>query len=259
MLKLTEHGNGVTWLTLSRPDKRNALDGHTVVEWIDHLDALAKKNHLRLLVINGEGQDFCAGADLAWMQKMAQESDEVNQADAFLLASLFRKIDIMPCPVLTLVQGKVLGGGMGIVAASDMVIAADNTTFAFPEARMGLSPSVVSPYIIRLIGERAARYYFFTAESFSAERAFELGMVQQVVSDHALLKSAEVVIEKILKNSPHALRESKKLIQSVAKQTVSDELTHMTSTHLATMRLSPDAQEGINAFFAKRKPVWVEV
>jgi len=246
-------------LTLNRPEKRNALDREMILLLLNYLDKLAKQKTCRVLFLQAKGNDFCAGADLAWMQKMSSESLEVNRQDAYLLAALLQKIYLLHCPVVALVQGAVMGGGMGLIAASDMVVAADNAEFAFPEVKIGLCPSVVSPYVIKIIGERAARYYFLTGEKFSAARAFELGLVQQIVAENNLINTAELFAKRILSNSPRAITATKKLIEQVAAEEISDQLSRVTAEHLAVMRQSPDAREGIAAFFAKRKPSWSEV
>lgn len=251
--------NNLAQIILNRPEKSNALDCEMIVDLIDDLNQLAQQKNCRVLLLMGEGEHFCAGADLVWMQKMATASREVNRQDAYLLGTLLQKIYLLHCPVIALVHGKTFGGGMGLIAASDMVIAADNAEFAFPETRIGLCPSVVSPYVIGVIGERAARYYFLTGEIFSVQRAFELGLVQQIVNQKNLLQAGKTLANKILLNSPRALTATKKLITQVVTEPISDELSRLTAEHLAVVRHSKDAQEGMAAFFAKRKPNWSEV
>jgi len=175
---------GIARVLLSRPEKRNALNGMMVASFIAALSEvtkLAQHGKCRVLLIEGAGKDFCAGADLEWMKKMAVAGVEENQADALQLATLFRRIHEMPVPVLALVQGATMGGGMGIVSACSLVIAATDAFFCFPEVRIGLVPYVVSPWVIAAIGRRAAGYYFTTAEKITVDVALRLGLLHRMV------------------------------------------------------------------------------
>ncbi len=245
---------GVIQLTLNRPEKRNALDGESVQALLTALQDAENTPQLRCLVLTANGKDFCAGADLGWMQTMAAASAADNQADAALLACVFHTIYKFPCPVLVVVQGKCYGGGLGMVAAADIVIAADTAEFAFPEARMGLCPSVISPYVVPIIGARAARYYFLTADTFNAHTAQKLGLVQTCVAATELVTATRATINKLLALSPHALAENKKLLDKLSASV--ENFRDMTAVHLATMRISDDAREGLQAFLQKRTPHW---
>jgi len=248
--------NGVTQITLNRPEKRNALDGVTIKAFADALTQLKTDAQTRVVVIANNGEHFCAGGDLAWMQKMATSSHEENVADALSLAMLLKALYTFPKPTIALVQGAAMGGGLGILASCDMVIAANNTQFCFSEAKIGLTPSVISPYVIAAIGERAARYYFLTAELFFAEQACAMGLIQKIVSAENLSAEGLALAQTLLKNSPLSLIEVKNLVRKVSHAQISDELSQLTAEHLAKMRASSDAKEGLKAFLEKRAVKW---
>jgi methylglutaconyl-CoA hydratase len=246
----------IVTITLNRPEKRNAMDGFLVQELTDALTKIAAEKKVRVLILNANGENFCAGADIQWMQQIAQGSDENNKADALQLAALMRMIYRFPKPVIVLAHGATLGGGLGLLAASDIAIAADNASFSFSEVKMGITPSVISPYVLAAIGERAARYYFLTAERFGAEEAQRLGLVHRVVHAEALQSTGIQLAETILKNSSSACSEAKRLIQHVSHRELTDDLMHFTADHLATLRTSAEAREGLQAFIEKRLPKW---
>jgi len=253
---VTTPAAGICLVTLNRPEKRNALDGAVIQELIHVLKKISDDKHVRLVIFNGNGEHFCAGADIAWMIKMAEQTHTENVQDAMQLAILLKLIYEFPKPTIGLIHGASMGGGLGITACCDIVVAADNSVFCFSEAKMGLTPSVISPYVIPVIGERAARYYFLTAEKFTVAKAVQLHLVQHVVSLERLFPTGLTLAQDLLKNSPNALFEAKKLIQRVARQHIPEELIQITSEHLATMRASSDAREGLKAFLEKRAPVW---
>lgn len=255
ILVTTPH-DAVCLLTLNRPEKRNALDGYLIQEWIEKLQEIENDKSIRIVIINGNGEHFCAGADIAWMQKMADCSHDENVNDALQLAHLLKIISQFSKPVIGLVHGATMGGGLGVIACCDMVIAAANAVFCFSETKIGLTPSVISPYVLPVIGERMARYYFLTAEKFDSKIAAELDLVQQIVPMETLQDAGLTLAKKLLNNSPHALSEAKKLIDHIGKSSFSDMTVKWTAEHLAFMRSSEDAKEGLKAFLEKRSPVW---
>ena len=249
---------GIIRLKLDREAKRNALDGHIVTEWLARLDEITHQRDARVLLLTAAGKDFCAGADVSWMQKMATRSETLNRGDALQLATLFYRLYTLPIPVIAMVQGATRGGGMGIVCAADIVIASEEATFGFPEARVGLAPSVISPFAIAALGERRACYYFMTGETFSARTAESHGLVQKIVPADARESTGLEMAQKILQVSPNAVAETRKIVCQVSKLPVTEALMQVTADHLATVRKSHDATEGLKAFMEKRPPVWSE-
>lgn len=244
-------------LILNRPEKRNALDAELITQLITAFYQ-CEKDKARLVIITAAGKHFCAGADLNAMIKIAAAPFQENVNDAMQLANLLRTIYQFPVPVIACTQGSTMGGGLGILACCDIVVAAEDANFCFSETKIGLSPSVISPYIVPLLGNRLARYYFLTAEKFSAKRAKELNLVQKVVANAELTSATDELVKTLLKNSPNALRETKKMIHLVNNNFYSEQLIQSTAEHLATMRKSVDATEGLQAFLNKRLPTWSE-
>lgn len=256
MLKIEIVQDQIVKITLNRPEKRNAMNAEMIQELIQVLqDSLANPT-IRILIMEGAGEHFCAGADIAWMQDISNKSREDNIADAQQLALLFKTLYHFPKPTIALIQGMTLGGGLGLTACCDIVLAANNAHFCFSEVKIGLTPSVISPYIISAIGERATRYYFLTAENFDAIDAKKMGLIHQVVNEEDLMCKGIALAESLLMNSTFALREVKHVISHVARQKISNELIEWTAEHLTTMRCNEDAQEGLSAFLNKRKAVW---
>ena len=270
---LTAVGAGIARITLNRPDKRNALDRATIALLIAELRRCALDPAVRVVQITGAGGVFCAGADLTEMQAQAQASESANLADAEQLASMLALLDSMPKPTLARVNGDGYGGALGLLAACDIAVAADDAKFAFTEVRLGIIPAVVSPFVLGKIGESAARRYFLTAETLTAATLKELGLVHEVVPGVELDACCTRLIDALLKAAPNALAEAKTLISEVAGG--SDVAGGASGTagsggaaanraaasreaaaRLARLRIQTEAQEGFNAFFAKRKANW---
>jgi methylglutaconyl-CoA hydratase len=252
----TSQADAIATITLNRPDKRNAMHGPLIAEVIAALEIFAR-DESRILLINGNGDNFCAGGDISWMQKIAAGSSDENYDDARLLAEMLYQLYHYPKPTIVLAHGAVLGGGLGLLAAADIAIAANNARFGLPEVKIGLTPSMISPYVIAAMGERLAHYYFLTGEQFGADEAFRIGLVHQIAEAEALESVGVALAQNMLKNSPQALRAAKQLIRFVTKQKISEELAQKTSEHLAELRVTAEAQEGLKAFLQKRKPEWV--
>lgn len=248
--------DGIATMTLNRPDKRNAMNGELIRALLNALHACAQDETVRVLMINGEGEHFCAGADIGWMQKVASASQDENYDDAQMLADLMYQLHVFPKPTLVLAHGTTLGGGLGLLSACDIALAADNAIFGFSEVKIGIAPSVVSPYVIAAIGERAAHYYFLTGERFDAHHAYRIGLVHQVVAPDALFSKGMALAHTLLENSPEAMGAAKQLIRYVSPLKITETLSQKTAEHLAELRASAGAQEGLKAFLEKRKPKW---
>jgi len=255
-LAFAQHG-AVATLTLNRPDVRNAFNETVIAELTGAFRALADEPSVRAIVLSGNGPAFCAGADLNWMKKMAGYSDEENRADALRLAEMLRAIYTCPKPVMARVQGDTYAGGVGLVAACDIVVAVDTANFCLSEAKLGLIPATISPYVIRALGEQASRRYFITAERFSAAEAHRLGLVHELVSADALDTKVADITAALVANSPNAVRESKRLVREVSGAAVNDALLADTAERIAAIRASEEGHEGVQSFLGKRKPNWL--
>jgi methylglutaconyl-CoA hydratase len=253
---LVELNDAVATLTLNRPGKRNALDNLVLKELISAFEQCMEDDNIGVIILNANGDHFCAGADIGWMRIAAQMSFEENKKDTMLLTTLLQKIYHSPKPVISLIHGATLGGGLGIIAASDVAIAADTAVFAFTEVKIGITPSVISPYVVEAIGARMARYYFLTAERFDAKVALQLNLIHQVVDRSALNDVGLVMAKSILQSSPHALQEAKKIIHTVVGEKINAQLAESTAEHLAKIRTTPEGREGLLSFVEKRSPNW---
>jgi methylglutaconyl-CoA hydratase len=242
---------------LNRPDVRNAFDGLMVTELRKTLFDLRTVDAVRVIVLGGRGPTFCAGADLQWMKAMAAFTREENLREAQAMADLFFTVYESPKPIVARVHGAALGGGAGLVAASDIPVAALGTQFGFTEVRLGLLPAVISPYVVRKIGESAARELFLTGERFEAVRAVEIGLVRSAVPEEDLDATVERRVEELLAAGPRAVAEAKALIREVAFRRIED-VQEYTVERIAEVRTSPEGQEGMRAFLEKRKPRWVK-
>lgn len=248
--------HGVVTLTLNHPAKHNAFNSDTVRLLQDYLTKAEQNDAVRVIVLAANGEHFCAGADLVWMQNMANASLAENQQDALALAQLFHRLAHSSKATLALVHGAVMGGGGGLAACADLVIASEDTRFCFSEAKLGLIPATIAPYVIRRIGFQAARRYFLTAEVLDATSAHHLGLVDEKVSRAQLPERANALIQLIERNGPNAIREIKALLQRLTP--ISTPLIEETAQTLAAVRCSPEAQAGIRAFLNKSTPPWIK-
>ncbi len=252
-----DHHPQLATIWLNRPDLRNAFNETSIAEITHAFRRLDQEREVRVIVLAARGKAFCAGADLNWMKKMAGHTDEENLADAGALAGMLKVIYHCSKPVIARVQGDCYAGGLGLVAACDMAVATGPAGFCLSETRLGLIPATISPYVIRSIGERAARRYFLTAERFDAAEAKRIGLVHEVVDDEAALDTTIAQLtESLLACSPHALDEAKRLIRDVACEPIDDELIAETVRRIADIRSSEQGREGVQAFLSKRKPFW---
>lgn len=248
-----ETKNDVATIRLHRPEVRNALNEVLIAELAQAFGGLAEST--RLVILTGEGPAFCAGADAQWMARSKSFSREQNERDAAALATLLKTVDECPCPVVARVVGAALGGGAGLAAACDIVVAEDGAQFGFPEVRLGLIPAVISTFVLPRIGARAARRYFLTGERFPASQAVAIGLVHDVVAADALDARIDGIAREILQGGPKAVKAAKRLIREVASLP-RDRAIEETIRAIADIRISPEAQEGLGAFLEKRKPLW---
>jgi len=245
---------GVTTITFDRPDAANAMNR----EFMDALtNALNKlRSNTRILVIAAKGKHFCAGADINWMKQSATLSQEENLADTMAFSNLLHTLNTFACPTIARVSGAALAGGTGIVCCCDIVVAAENSTFAFTEVKLGIIPATISPYALAAIGPRAARRYFLSGEIIDAVEAYRLGLIHDICSTDNLDLRVDEKITALLKGGRAAQQEAKKLIVDVTNQPVNDELRQQLASRLAAVRTTEEAQEGLGAFLDKRKPDW---
>jgi methylglutaconyl-CoA hydratase len=251
-----ESSNGVGTLWLNRPELHNAFDDALIADVTRGLETLGKDQAVRVVLLAGRGKSFSAGADLAWMKRMAGYSPAQNEADAVGLATMLHTLNTLAKPTIALIQGAALGGGVGLAAACDMAIAAEDAVFALSEARLGLIPSVISPYVIAAIGVRASRRYMLTAERFDAATALALGLVSAVVPPDKLSAEGARLADLLCQNGPNAVGEVKSLIAHVAGRPNDEALRAETARRIARVRATPEGREGVAAFLEKRKPSW---
>ncbi|AXA93350.1 enoyl-CoA hydratase/isomerase family protein [Massilia sp. YMA4] len=244
-------------VTLDRPDVRNAFNEQTIAELTAAFTALGQVDSIGAIVLAANGTAFCAGADLNWMKKMAGYSHDENRADAMQLANMLRAIYLCPKPVVAKVQGDCYAGGMGLVAACDIAVAVEEAHFCLSEVKLGLIPATISPYVIKAMGENAARRYFLTAERFNAREALRIGFVHEVATAAALDGQVDIIAKALMANSPNAVREAKTLVRDIAGQSVTDALVADTAQRIASIRASSEGREGVRSFLEKRKPSWL--
>ncbi|MFC5477419.1 enoyl-CoA hydratase/isomerase family protein [Massilia suwonensis] len=247
----------VATVTLNRPELRNAFNEQAIAELALAFDELGRNELVRAVVLAANGPAFCAGADLNWMKKMAGYSHDENLADASRLADMLRTIYLCPKPTVAKVQGDCYAGGMGLVAACDIVVAADTVNFCLSEVKLGLIPATISPYVIKAMGEQAARRYFITAERFDAASALRMGFAHEVVAADALDTTVAGLVKALVSNSPNAVVEAKKLVREVVGAPVTDALLRDTAERIAGIRASSEGREGVASFLEKRKPNWL--
>ena len=247
--------DGVAILTLDRPEVRNAFDDALIAALTAAYEAAGTDPTVNAVLLRANGPAFCAGADLNWMRRMAGYSREENLADARALARLMRTIDQCPKPTLVRIHGAAFAGATGLIAASDIAVAVPEAEFAITEVRIGLIPSVISPYLVRAMGERQARRYFLTAERFSAATALALGLVHEVVPAEELDAALARHLKALKTASPAAVTACKDLIAAVARP-LDDAVVEDTAHRIADQRVSADGREGVTAFLEKRKPNW---
>lgn len=241
---------------LNRPEVRNAFNDSVIEELTAAFAGFAQEGELRAVVLAGHGKAFCAGADLSWMRAMASYGWDENQADAARLAEMLWTIYRCPVPVVGRIHGDCYAGGVGLAAVCDVLVASDAAHFCLSEAKLGLLPATIGPYVVKALGEQASRRYFTTAERFSAARAQALGFVHELTTPDALDTRLAEIVAQLVANGPAAVRACKQLVQDLAGRPIDAALRADTARRIADIRASAEGQEGVQAFLAKRDPSW---
>ncbi len=242
---------------LNRPEVRNAFNAEVIAELTATFAQLSAEPDLRAIVLGGHGKAFCAGADLAWMRAMADYTWEQNRADAQGLADMLWTIYRCPVPIVGRVHGDCYAGGVGLAAVCDVLVVAEGVNFCLSEAKLGLLPATIGPYVIRALGEQASRRYFTTAERFDAAAAKALGFVHEVVAATALDAQVDAIAAALVGNGPAAARACKRLVQDFAGQTIDEALRSDSVDRIASVRASAEGKEGVQSFLGKRAPAWL--
>lgn len=248
---------GVATIWMNRPDVHNAFNAQLIADLTAACRELDADATVRAVVLAGRGKSFSAGADLNWMKAAGEASEAENFADAMRLAGMLRTLAEMNKPTIARVHGAALGGGMGLASACDICIAGDKAVFATSEVKFGIIPSAISPYVIRAIGERQAYRYFQTAERIGSTRAAELGLAHEAVATEELDAKVKEVVEALLQGGPKSQAAAKDLIREVANRPLSDAVVEDTARRIASLRVTPEAKEGLAAFLDKRPAAWI--
>lgn len=252
---LFEQRERVAWVRLNRPEVHNAFNPVMMSELISVFEGIRKHEEIRVAVMTGQGKSFCAGADLNWMREIIDYSFEQNLEESKLLAELHYKIFTLPKPTIAMVNGAAIGGGTGLLSVCDFALSSDQAKFGLSEVKIGLVPAVISPYVVRKIGESTARQYFLTGRRISAAKACEIGLVNEVVAHEQLESKVEDLIQVLLTCGPEAIACCKELLFAIPRMGL-EEAKHYTARMIAELRISDEGQEGIAAFLEKRKPAW---
>jgi len=256
-LILERDERGTVRLTLNRPEVHNAFDDELIARFTDLLRQLESDDGVRALVLQANGKNFSAGADLRWMRRMAEYDEAENRRDAQALAELMRLLNDLPVPTIARVQGAAFGGGVGLVACCDIAVASDNARFGLTEARLGLIPAVISPYVVAAIGERAARRWFLTAGRFDALEAHRIGLIHEIVPEEQLDLKLDELLRQLALSGPRAVQAAKDLIFTVSRRPLDRELIRETAERITRVRASEEGREGLSAFLEKRPASWV--
>jgi methylglutaconyl-CoA hydratase len=259
-IKTNQNEFGVLTVQMNRPDVHNAFDACMIAELTETFKRADQTDDIRVVIITGNGSSFSAGADMNWMRSLVNSSQDENESDALQLASLMRSLNYLSKPTIARINGAAFGGGLGLIAACDITISVDSALFGLTEARLGLAPAVISPYVFRRIGERNARRYFMTGERFDSTQAQAIGLIQQCVTNDELDATVDSVVNSLLKGGPDAVSTCKELVYAVAghDEDTQKTLDGYTAKVIAGLRVMDEGQEGLAAFLEKRKPVWVK-
>jgi len=255
-LRVEVRSGGVAWVEMARPAVFNAFDEHMIGELDAAFAALAANREVRLVVLSAQGKHFSAGADLQWMQRASQASEADNLADARRFAAMLARLAQMPQPTLARVQGAALGGGVGLVCACDLAIASEDARFALSEARLGILPAVIGPYLVNAVGPRQAKALALMAERIDAQRALAMGLVHQVVQAGELDAAVDAALEALRQGSPQAQHAIKDFFGQLSVGPVGEGVRELSAQTIARARTTADAREGFAAFLEKRPPRW---
>ncbi len=252
-----ERQGAVARVFLNRPEVRNAFNDGVIAELTEAFTTLGSDPTLRCIVLGGHGKAFCAGADLNWMRTMAGYSWAQNQADAAKLAAMLWAVYRCPLPVVGRIHGDCYAGGVGLAAVCDVLVAAEGIHFCLSEAKLGLLPATIAPYVVRAMGEQAARRYFVTAERFDSAAARAMGFVHELVAADALDAKVDQIVATLVANGPAAVKACKALVQDVAGRPIDEALRSNTARRIADIRASAEGRDGVQAFLNKRAPAWL--
>jgi len=248
---------GILRLTLNRPEVHNAFNSTLILEVTDAVERAKDDDAIRVVIITGQGKSFCAGADIHWMREIIRYSFEQNLEESLQLAEVLHQIYTLPKPTIAMVNGSAIGGGTGFLSACDIAIASEGAKFGLSEVKIGLVPAAISPYVIRKIGESKAREYFLTGNRMTAERAVEIGLINEAVPPNKLEQRVTELVYHLLTSGPDAIANCKELIRRVPSMTF-EEAKVYTARMIANLRVSEEGQEGMAAFLEKRKPRWIQ-
>ncbi len=245
----------VLWIMFNRPEVHNAFDSEAILELTDAFEEVKTDDSVRVVVLTGIGKSFCSGADINWMREIVKYSFEQNLEESLQLADVLYKIYTLPKPTIAMVNGAAIGGGTGFLSVCDIAVAAEEARFGLSEVKIGLIPAAISPYVIRKIGESKAREYFLTGQRISAQKAYEIGLINEVVPKIKLEERIDEHLDHFLASGPEAIASCKELILNVPRLSLED-VREYTARMIANLRISEEGQEGMSAYLEKRKPFW---
>lgn len=251
------NARGILTITMNRPEVHNAFDSDQIVRMIAALEAAESKPEVRVVIIASEGKSFSAGGDINYMKAMGNNSYQENLEDAAQLAKLMKTLNFLAKPTIARVQGAAMGGGVGLVSCCDFAIGTEKTKMALSEVKLGMAPATIAPYVVRTIGERAARRLFISAETIDAKRALEMGFLSELTSTEQLDTAVDKLANSLLNNAPHGMQLAKQAAHRVASGVIDEETISYTTKLIADIRDSDEGREGLSAFLEKRSPNWI--
>ena len=258
LVQIDSTTDGVVFITINRPEKRNAFDAATIAALFEAFETLHGADHVRVVFVRGAGGTFSAGGDLNWMRDAIDWSESDNRDDAMMLAKMLKALHDIPALTVALVEGAAMGGGAGIVCACDMAVAVEGSRFAFSEVKLGLIPGTIAPYVIEAVGPRRARQLFLTANIFDADYAAHAGIIDMVLPEGTIDEFISMLTDSLTQNAPGAMGEAKRLVRDIAGRHIDHGLMEETAKRIARARVSDEGQEGVRAFLDKRAPRWAE-